>query len=275
MRWNRFFLLTLLLAAPFGLLTAEVEELELLYKTPCAAFFELPPGWHLAEPNGMPEECLLCARKKGPGRVAPNANLTSEPYDGTTTDYSQCVKERHACYYARTVNDIKCREVGRVPTPAGTATLLHLDVSSILGDVSILQALLVKDGTAYTLTAGVSKEAFGQASSDFLQIIRSLNVNPDAWKMVNDEERRALEQAARPLRESWSAICQSQEVFADSLESLFHSGHFQDRFWLPFCDQIGKQYAHLGNAWQDSLLQDLRTQLLSGALIEKEPKECP
>lgn len=141
-----------------------------------AALFDLPTGWAMAEPTGMPEGCLLCAGKKGPGRVSPNANLLTEPFSGTTADYVACVKERHSSYYARTVNEIKWREIGQIPTPAGNAVLLHLDVATILGDVSVLQALLVKEGVAYTVTTGVSKENFGEVSSDFLHIIRSLRI---------------------------------------------------------------------------------------------------
>jgi hypothetical protein len=175
--------LLLLFTATSSILCAN-EEITPLRVTARNATFDLPSGWVITEPAGMPEGCILCARKKDKdtGRVVPNASISWEPFQGTTSEYVNCVKQRHSSYYAQTVSEIKCREVGTVPTPAGTAALLHLDVSSVLGEVSLLQALLVRDGVAYAVTTGVSKECFGQASSDFLQIIRSFTVDSQTSK---------------------------------------------------------------------------------------------
>ncbi|MFZ0566050.1 MAG: hypothetical protein WAM28_07690, partial [Chlamydiales bacterium] len=69
--------------------------------------------------------------------------------------------------------DTRCTLLGTMQTKAGVAHMLQVDRSTQWGNVRFIQAVLLKESTAYLITATCVQEEFASLSSQLFKSIKS------------------------------------------------------------------------------------------------------
>lgn len=142
--------------------------------------FTPPSGWHFAESKDLPASVKIMVVGKGEKEYPPSMNLSTEPFKGTLKQYLKIVKG---------INDSQGAEwknLGTIKTEAGDGNLSQVDSKTPWGDVRMMHVILVKNGTAYILTAASLKNEFSRYYKDFFKSMRSLSISENV--QVNDSE---------------------------------------------------------------------------------------
>jgi hypothetical protein len=122
------------------------------------------------------------AKKEG---FCPSLNLAIENVEGTLNEYLSDVKAIH-----EQDRNNRWRKLGKVRTLAGDAQLTEIDTLSNLGPVRMLQLILIKEGSAYIMTAAALKKDFCSYYRDFQEAFHSLNVTHDLLDAIPQLERK-------------------------------------------------------------------------------------
>ena len=153
---KKFFFILLL---PLSLYTSEV------------CFFIPTQGWKIAHPDMLSPRvriCFLGASSKG---FAPSINLATEPVKISLEAYVNIVRKS----YLENPNN-RWRDLGKFKTPLGEGRLTELESPTKVGISRIVQLIIIKDNTAYILTAGALKEEFSKYYQTFDQVFHSLQM---------------------------------------------------------------------------------------------------
>lgn len=135
--------------------------------------FDAPKGWQCIEDRSqLPAKVALVYLGRSKGPFTPSINLATEPTTLPLSDYLKMAKTYHESQGSTT-----CHSLGTVQTQAGPAELLQIDRATQWGQIRFLQAALIKDGTAYVITATCLKDEFTQLYSQFLHAMETFVVN--------------------------------------------------------------------------------------------------
>lgn len=148
--------------------------------------FTPPASWQACKPDNTSDYVQVGFVGKGSGLYTPSLTLTSEPVDCSLQEYVKAVK---AIHLEEPTN--KWHDLGNFQAKAGRGKLIQITGPSPVGETAVLQALFVKDQTAYVVTAGVLKEDLVQCKDDILAAFRSFDVQPDLWSKVEDATLRS------------------------------------------------------------------------------------
>lgn len=129
-----------------------------------------PASWTLTDPKTLPPPVKSMAVGKGSCEYPPSLNLTTEKFSGTLKEYLKIVK---------TINQKmgdEWKDLGTIQTEAGIASLSQVDVRSKWGIERMMHVIIVREGTAYILTAAALKTEFPNFYKEFFQSMKSLRM---------------------------------------------------------------------------------------------------
>lgn len=163
--------------------------------------FTPPASWQACKPKDSSNYVQVGFVGQGSGLYAPSLTLATEPVDCSLQDYVKAVK---AIHLEEPTN--KWHDLGSIQAKGAKGKLIQITSPSPYGETAVLQALFVKDETAYVITAGVLKEDLVQCKDDILAAFRSFDVQPDLWSQIEDAPLRSkLVSAFEALsKESWN-----------------------------------------------------------------------
>ncbi len=225
--------------------------------------FTPPPGWQLAESKGLPPSVKAMVIGKGKNAYPPSLNLAVEPWDKSLKEYIQLIKgigESHA---------IDFKDLGTIQTEAGNGVLIQEDSKTRWGDERQMHVILLRNGSIYILTAAALKEEFPSFYKDFFASMRSLRISKGVFEMVADAKKRAnLIAKTQQLKEAYQNLVSRQkaehpsETMGAILQQVFNSQPFKEQQWGPYQSLLEKDYADLGQEWQQMLLAQVQTSLM-------------
>ncbi len=150
------------------------------------AQFTPPKDWRFAEIEALPKHVHVMVVGKGDYPFPPSINLGTELYAGTLAEYLQIVKA---------INDAdgaEWKNLGTIETEAGPANLSQVDSSTEWGKVRMMHVILLKEGTAYILTAAALCKEFSKFYPQFFRSMKTLRLIPSIVKNENEKERGAI-----------------------------------------------------------------------------------
>ena len=219
----------LLLTLPFSA-TAKVHS-----------YFCPPQDW---EPATL-EERKSCVKLAflGPTEngFAPSVNLAIEEIgEASLKTYLKAARAIHE----RKPNN-HWRQLGKIRTQVGEAELTEIDSETEWGDVRMMQAILIKEKTAYIITAAALKEEFGKYTKDFQKAFQTFSLREDLFEAVEDSEKR------ESLRKEFLQV---QSILRkESPENK----QFQKQYWEPLEKKVVSDFKELGTMWQILVLKEL------------------
>lgn len=147
--------------------------------------FQPPTDWEIAQLKVPAPNIHIGFLSKGTDGFRPSINLATEDVEVSLKEYVKAVKEIHTAD-----PKIRWRDLGKFATQAGEGRLIELSNSSPWGKMKIFQAIVVKEGTAYILTAAVLNEDLSKYQASILNSFHSLTLIPDLWTPITDSEKR-------------------------------------------------------------------------------------
>lgn len=150
--------------------------------------FTPPPSWELADPDMPSRRALVGFIDKKKSGFCPSINLTYERVNLPVSQYLKIVEKKCAA------NRQKWRRLGKIETKSGPAELVEIETATKFGQARLLQAVLIRNGEAYILTAGALKKDFGKQAGAIEQAMRSMTLCDDLFSLAEDEKE---------LREAW------------------------------------------------------------------------
>jgi hypothetical protein len=234
----------------------EISSTAPIKNSPGMALFIPPKGWRAADQKDLsPHVKVLVIGPKLQNDMPPTMNLMIEPYDGTLKSYLKNVKK---------INDSHgedWKDLGSLKTKAGDASLSQVEVRSKWGGEKLMHAIIVRNGYAYVLTATAAKAEFGRFYQQFYNALRSLQIYDNVLDLIEAPEKRAsLENAYATML---MAFEQKLQGMPSGKEEIFQSADFQNNYWKPFVNMLQRDYAALGQEWQNTVLIDLKEQLMN------------
>lgn len=193
--------------------------------------FQPPSNWEIAHLKKPSPEILIGFIGKGSSSAEfrPSINLAIEEIDGTLKEYVKAVKEIHLAE-----PKTQWRDLGKFTTKAGVGRLTEMSKPSAWGELKIFQAMVVKENTAYILTAAVLKEDLAKFRPAILESFHSLALVPDLWTPIASSERQK----------------EIQDLFA----SLNKTGDLEEQK-MKLKQQV-EAHADLGPYWQFLALRE-------------------
>ncbi|MEC7838401.1 MAG: hypothetical protein VX777_00005 [Chlamydiota bacterium] len=233
-------------------------------QNPGSVMFNPPEGWHLADPKALPPSVKLMVVGQSASSFPPSINLGTEKFDGNLKKYLNMIKS---------INESQgsdWKDLGTIRTQAGTASLSQVDAKTEWGEIRMMHVILVRETTAYILTAAALKEEFSKFYKDFFKSMRSLRFNKDVYDMIGSSARQnVLKQENDKLKKAWQAFYKKARSLCDEkspetkVEKIFASKEFQEQYWTPFKEMISTDYKDMGKGWQKQLLNQIQNELMT------------
>ena len=149
------------------------ESFRQVSEQPGAVTFKPPQGWFLADTKSLPSHVQIMVVGKGAYEFPPSINLAFDEFNGTLKEYLKVVDGINKRMGG------KAQDLGVIHTEAGEARLLQIDSKNVWGPERQMQAIIVKNGKAYILTASAHKNEFSNFYPQFFSALKSLKINPD------------------------------------------------------------------------------------------------
>jgi len=179
--------------------------------------FVPPQGWEIAQLKNPSPHVKIGFLGKGSSEFRPSINLATEAgVETSLKGYVKAVKEQHKADSGTGVRDL-----GAFPMKCGNGQLIELTSPSPCGPIRILQALFVKEGTAYILTAAALKSEFVSLQKELLQSFSTLTFTDDLFSEIPDAKKRENFTAffntlgKEEKEENWKKLQQRISEFAD------------------------------------------------------------
>ena len=197
------------------------------YATQCT--FIPPSGWEIAQPKTAAPHVKIGFLGKGSTEFRPSINLAlEEGVDVPFKEYIKTVKELH-----KEDPKARIRDLGTFPMRCGQGALLEISSSSAWGEIKVLQALFVKDETAYILTAAVLKDDLPKFQKDLLSAMRTLQLTDNLCSLI--------------------ANADAEEAFTSFFNSLGSTN--RDVEWEQYQKKVA-EHTYLGPYWVFLMLQE-------------------
>lgn len=169
----KLFLKSLSLAfALFSTISVIAEEVIPQAQTvsePAAVAFAPPAGWKEADKSAFPPSIKIMIVGKGEHEFPPSLSLGTEAFEGSLQDYMKIVKSINQA------KGIEWKDLGLIRTGAGDASLSQIFNKTQWGNIKVMNAILVHNGTVYILTAAALQEEFPKFYKEFFAAMRSLH----------------------------------------------------------------------------------------------------
>ncbi len=139
--------------------------------------FAAPKHWTSVDPKLLLPSVKISFLKEGEKGFCPSINLAVEKIEIKESAYLKIVKKMHESNPQN-----RWRSLGKIQTKAGMALLTEVDTKNKMGDVRLLQMILVKKEHVYVITASALKEEFAQYYQDFKTAFESLTLEEENMK---------------------------------------------------------------------------------------------
>jgi hypothetical protein len=203
-------------------------------------YFVPPEKWEIAQPKDQTGYLQVGFVNTSYSSYLPRVSLATEDDAGTSVkEYVKQVKELQ-----KTDPSIKeWRDLGPLKMQGGMGRLIEMQSSCALGDIKIMQAILLKNQTAYILTASALKKDFPSVQSQVLKTFQSLTLIPDLTAPIKDRVKK------EELKEIFASLGKSSKEAKSELQKLQKSL---------------KPYSDLGAYWEFLALREGAAKIQSG-----------
>lgn len=229
-----------------------------------SCFFTAPSGWQYVDTSSLPQTIKLFVRGKSESEVPPTLNLAVE---STSLDLEHYLTAARNAYCS--TGYAQWCQLGTIDTESGECRLTQIEQETEWGIVKIMQAIMVRNHTAYVLSASALKAEFPNYYEEFFQSIQSFTIKENPLEMVKaDDKRLALESACQRLKAHWFASFDKSRLAKPDLPEetvaivAFEQPQFQEAFWRPFQQMICESYEEMGTDWQSLVLNQMHEELL-------------
>lgn len=137
----------------------------------------------MADPEKLAPHVQVAFLKKKYIGLAPSINLAEEKTPLSLEAYLDAVKSLHM----KNPKNV-WRNLGTIETKAGPAALTSLDTQNEWGPIRLFQTILLKEGTAYIITAAATQKEFPAFAKEFEHSIQSLTLTEDLLADISKEE---------------------------------------------------------------------------------------
>jgi hypothetical protein len=193
-------------------------------------FFIPPKDWELAKPESLSPRVKVGFFGKAKNEISPRVNLATEAIEISLPEYVKAVVALH-----RADPNNRVRDLGKMKIPEGDAHLIEIDAKKEYGEVRLLQLMLVKNKTAYILTASAAKEEFSKFYPVFQSVFNSVAITKDLVEAVPQEEKRSA------LKNLYEKLTKDSEI--------------------AFQNSVINDYTEMGFYWQLLMLQSAQDKL--------------
>ena len=147
-----------------------------------AAFclFNPPENWEMADPKTPSQQAICGFVDQSHCGFCPSIHLT---YEITSCDIEQYLEI--ASKNAKSKRH-RWRRMGTLQTQSGAAHLIEIELNHTLGKVSLLQAILPKEGEMHILTAGALKKELARCAPLFREAFQSMKVTGDLVSLAKN-----------------------------------------------------------------------------------------
>lgn len=155
-----------------------------MLNTLIAAFclFSPPDGWEMTDPKTPSEHAICGFIDQSKSGFCPSIHLTHEVISCDIEKYLKIVSNNAKSKRHR------WRRMGTLQTQSGTAHLIEIELNHSLGKVSLLQAILHKEGEVHILTAGALKKDLARCAPLFHEAFQSMEVVEDLMSLSNNPD---------------------------------------------------------------------------------------
>lgn len=224
------------------------------------AYFSPPLHWDLIDPKFLSKSVKIGFTGKRNKDFAPSINLATEKVQLSLEDYVKAVKKLHSSKSNFVLNQSNtCRDLGELNCNTGTGRLLEIESFSPAGPVRLFQFIIVKDSTAYILTACHLKSEIQKDYKAIMECFKSFSTSSDPLGNLPILDKKEKIQAL------WDTCKKELNSFSDftSKARFFSSSDYQKRFWVPLQNYILKECKELGPVWQLSVIEEIKEDLLT------------
>ncbi len=148
-------------------------------------YFTPPEGWQPARSQGASPYIQIAFVGRGDAQFNPSLNLAIEETNASLKQYVKAVKAIHLSQ-----PETKWLDLGPFQMRAGSGHLIQLEMPSVLGPQSVLQAILVREGRAYILTGACLKAELPQFRSSLIEAFHSFVEIPSLFSPVEDPRQK-------------------------------------------------------------------------------------
>lgn len=187
-------------------------------------FFIPPKDWELSKPETLSPRVKIGFFGKAKSEVPPRLSLATEKVEIPLPEYVKAVIALH-----RADPNNRVRDLGKMKIPAGDAHLIEIDAKKEYGEFRLWQLLVVKNKTAYIVTASAAKEEFSKLYSVFQSVFNSVVITEDLIEAVSQEEKKSA------LKNLYQKLTQDSQI--------------------AFQNSVINDYTEMGTHWQVLMLQ--------------------
>ena len=205
--------------------------LTLLFASIC--HFQPPEEWVGAKSDDPSDAGMIAFIGKARKEVSPSLSFTTEPTDLSLKEYIKAVKAIHESDL-----HVVWRDLGEFAFRAGKGRLGEICNPTPLGEMRILQGILVQNGCAYILTGAALKEEFAEHRASLVAAIRSLALLPNLFSAISDPKTR------EELKNRFDKL------------ALLDSAEMREKEWQTLQKTLPKEFAQLGGYWHILALQE-------------------
>lgn len=173
--------------------------------------FNPPSDWEPMLPKEHSPFLQIAFRGQSDTPLRPSVNLSIEDVEATEKEYIKAVKAIHQAEAGTT-----WRDLGKFETKAGTARLTEIAKKLPLGEMKMLQLILIKNNKAYILTAAASKSDYMKEQSRFFQIFRSFSLPENLLSPLSSESKEKFETFFTHIAENEL----SEQAIAESVQNF-------------------------------------------------------
>ncbi len=207
-------------------------------------YFTPPKNWSDANPKLLSSSVKMGYFGKGNENFHPSINLAVEQVDDVTLkEYLKIVKEIH-----QSNRSTVWRDLGAFHTKAGKAHLTEISMKHQVGEIKMLQIILITEGFAYILTGSSLKEDLPSFRKDFISAFRSTSLTDDLYAPLQQEQQNTL----KALIESTKASYIDTQLTSDQKKKKL----------LNFHSHVVEKYQDMGQYWQYLVIKDLHDLLV-------------
>ncbi len=215
-------------------------------------YFKAPHDWKIAKDVSLSPKVKVGYTENEKKSFIASINLATEKTEASIDEYLERVSKIHGSNPATS-----WKSLGSIQTKSGKAYLTQIDNKSPIGDIRILQSIMIDHGYAYILTGVCLKKDIGIHHQTFIDAFSSFFVHADYLESIHEKPKQASLQK-QILQIKTSALQVSDKLNLDS--SLMQS----------FNSFLRKEFSEKGSYWQTQVAHQVLKEIQKH-IDEKEP----
>ncbi len=197
--------------------------------------FHPPSDWECALPENHSPFVQVGFVGKGSSAFRPSINLAIEDIDISAQQYLKAVKEIHTADPGTT-----WRDLGKISTSAGEGRLTEITTRSSIGEVKMLQMILVKEKKAYILTGATIKADYLKLQDLLTKTFKSFSLIPSLLSPASTDHAEQIAALFSAVGEDVPDLIEKQKAAR----------------WERLQEIVLKESPKLGRYWQFLVLSE-------------------